>query len=534
MFSPADLIEALRRRQRLSIRPLPQAEGPPPSWTAWLAAKARQLAVAPASAASVIAAAASRPPRPRPAAEELHGWQALRALWRQQWDPPGRDERGLRAIARTTSILLHLLFLVIMSWLMHARFMLAQTADAQRGEHVIQVEFIGEGTDGEEGGGTPADAEPTTTAAESRPSPGPELPSPTPGTTAPAPVAASGPEPEPPPQPQVVEQQPLEVTETPTPDGPFLVPPVQDIELAPPSIREVEVVPRERGIELAETPDTMMPEVRPLEVPLRQSAQPQRDVTEREIAMRPETLPIPEVRTPALQAPTIEAQSRAARERDIPMPTSEDATADAGAAEEDPAGQAPSLADEAPSARRDAEQDPGGAGPARDIAEGAWATPRRGTDLGTSDRERQGGQGGTSSLFNPDGSVRLPPGTGQVGGGLPPGTITEDYDRIDRMGTWLKRPPTDYEPTRFDRFWIPHESLLEEWVRRSIRTVLIPIPGTNKTIRCNVATLALAGGCDLVDPNLQDQPAGARPPPDVPFRPELHEDQEGLSDDVWR
>ena len=145
-----------------------------------------------------------------------------------------------------------------------------------------------------------------------------------------------------------------------------------------------------------------------------------------------------------------------------------------------------------------------------------------------------GGQAGTSSLFNPDGSVRLPPGQGRVGGGLPPGTITEDYENIDRMGTWLKRPPTDYEPTSFDRFWVPHENLLEEWVRRSIRTVLIPIPGTGKSIRCNVATLAFAGGCDLVDPNLQDDPASARPPPDIPFRPELQEDQEGLSDDVWR
>src|SRR5690606_39527665 len=114
--------------------------------------------------------------RPRPAAEELHGWQALRALWRQQWDPPGRDERGLHAFARTTSILLHLLFLVIMSWLMHARFMLAQTADAQRGEHVIQVEFIGSGTPEEEGGGAPAEPE---VAATETPTP-PEAAAPEP------------------------------------------------------------------------------------------------------------------------------------------------------------------------------------------------------------------------------------------------------------------------------------------------------------------------------------------------------------------
>ena len=165
--------------------------------------------------------------------------------------------------------------------------------------------------------------------------------------------------------------------------------------------------------------------------------------------------------------------------------------------------------------------------------EGGWTTPQRDDDWGAAARDRSGGQDGTASLFNPDGSPRLP-GDGQVGGGLPPGTITEDYEKIDRMGTWLKRPPTDYEPTSFDRFWVPHENLLEEWVRRSIRTVLIPIPGTNKSIRCNVATLAFAGGCDLVDPNLQDDPASARPPPDIPWRPDLQEDQEGLSDDAWR
>src|SRR3546814_708345 len=75
---------------------------------------------------------------------------------------------------------------------------------------------------------------------------------------------------------------------------------------------------------------------------------------------------------------------------------------------------------------------------------------------------------------------------GKVGGGLPPGTITEDFEKIDRHGTWLKRPPFDYTPTAFDRFWVPNETLLQEWVRRSIKEVLIPIPGTSKSITCSV------------------------------------------------
>jgi hypothetical protein len=116
------------------------------------------------------------------------------------------------------------------------------------------------------------------------------------------------------------------------------------------------------------------------------------------------------------------------------------------------------------------------------------------------------------------------------GGGLPPGTIEEGIADLDRAGTWLKRAPYDYEPTSFDRFWRPHETLLQEWVRRSIRTVLIPIPGTGKKIRCDVVLLALGGGCGILDPNLNNQNARARPPPDVPFKPELQEDQESLGD----
>ena len=65
-------------------------------------------------------------------------------------------------------------------------------------------------------------------------------------------------------------------------------------------------------------------------------------------------------------------------------------------------------------------------------------------------------------------------------------------------------------------------------LRGGIKTVLIPIPGTSKTIRCNVALLAFGGGCGISDPNMQDVETDGRPPPDVPFKPELHEDQDGL------
>ena len=161
---------------------------------------------------------------------------------------------------------------------------------------------------------------------------------------------------------------------------------------------------------------------------------------------------------------------------------------------------------------------------------GALPSSRASDDWGDSTRSvagRQGGNPEASGLFNADGSVRLADG-GRVGGGLPPGTITEDFENVDRHGTWLKRPPYDYEPTSFDRFWLPSETLLEERVRASVTEVLIPIPGTTKSIRCVTVLPALGGVCGIVDPNLQEQPAAARPPPEVPFKRELQEDQGSL------
>jgi hypothetical protein len=105
--------------------------------------------------------------------------------------------------------------------------------------------------------------------------------------------------------------------------------------------------------------------------------------------------------------------------------------------------------------------------------------------------------------------------------------VTQHVD-LDRAGTWLKRPPVNYTPTRFDKFWTPSETLLEEWVRKNIRSVEIPIPGSSKRLHCVVSILQLGGGCGIEDPNMQDQEAEARKPPDVPFKPDLQEDQQSL------
>ena len=60
-------------------------------------------------------------------------------------------------------------------------------------------------------------------------------------------------------------------------------------------------------------------------------------------------------------------------------------------------------------------------------------------------------------------------------------------------------------------------------MRKGVKEMGIPIPGTSKRIVCVVSILQLGGGCGISDPNLNDQPATARPPPDIPFKPELQE-----------
>ena len=114
------------------------------------------------------------------------------------------------------------------------------------------------------------------------------------------------------------------------------------------------------------------------------------------------------------------------------------------------------------------------------------------------------------------------------GGGYPPGYDTWSREAIDRNGTWLKRPPNNYTPTKFDQYWLPHETLLEEWVRKGVKQTEIPIPGTSKKIHCVISILQLGGGCYVTDPNMKDQEAVARPPPDIPWKPELQEDQDSL------
>src|SRR3546814_15270497 len=88
-FSSAELIDALRRRRRRSLRPERPAGEFPPGWAAWFdAMKVRTGAVTGATAEAIVAIFLAREPRlPPRALAVLNRWQAFNVLWRQQWHP---------------------------------------------------------------------------------------------------------------------------------------------------------------------------------------------------------------------------------------------------------------------------------------------------------------------------------------------------------------------------------------------------------------------------------------------------------------
>lgn len=107
-------------------------------------------------------------------------------------------------------------------------------------------------------------------------------------------------------------------------------------------------------------------------------------------------------------------------------------------------------------------------------------------------------------LYLPDGRLRIPDG------------LLEDIDRaatqrqfdfqmpnLDEAARLLDRPPAlVYEPTRFDEYWEPNETLLDEVLRKAVekttKEVRIPIPGApGRRLVCRVSLLAAGGACGM-------------------------------------
>lgn len=459
----------------------------------------------------------------------------------------------MRRVAGGISVGWHLLVAAMLVWLMYQQYMAPEHPPRKGQEDVVQVEFVGQGTPAETGGGAdsvPAPA-PQENTSESMPAATqlaseqaasvPPQTQPDPAEVAPVDAQAAAPAPESDPEPVTTPAPPaatqtVQVSEV-VPDTNtdyVLPPPVPTLQLPQVRVPDRDIsVPEVSFVELPGQRATSIPSMVPRPVPDVAIEHIVRDVVVREIAAPLPVAPTTTVVRPVIAVPdqTLSAQPVTAREIPAPpssttaaQPTQAPASATATASSEKSASVSRASSATAASDARAADATAQNAGPKPDAAPGGLNSPKRADDWGDSTREVAGGQkGDPSGLYNSDGSVRLATPPGSAAPGQPPGTVTDEIVNLDRGGTWLKRAPTDYEPTAFDRYWRPNESLLEEWVRKSIKTVRIPIPGTNKYVVCTTVMLVMGGGCDISDPNLLDVPPTARPAPDVPFKPSLQE-----------
>lgn len=569
-----DILDWLLARQP-DKRILEKTTGLPYGWGLWL--RALSPLPRPFRASEVLAELARREPMPAGGRlPELSFVQAMRRLLWQGWDPAPRDQRWMRWTSALISALLHLMFALLLLWVALIR---PPSEPEQGGESGrVQVAFVGRGTPQQEQGASPAAAEPATAdaaiaaamanaqamaqaEADARTASAPQP------TAAPAPPSEPQPAPPAPATPAV--EQPVQATEVAQATTDFVVPPtsVPRTEVRVVTREPQDIAVRERTVVTVEapTPRTTVPAPRTAEPQLRtpeltvqerqvtvveaptptvaiagprvEATVPQREVQVREREIRPVTAPAVNVATLPTREVVVPGRSPevAVRERAVPnaaprpappSPAAASSTAPAPAAANASTAASTSTA---PAATR-APASPSKAPP------GSWTTPNRSDDWGAANHPQDADlngravsatQGNGSSLFKADGSVRVPgqEGRGNSERGAPGGEKDGwSKERIAQSGTWLKRPPYDYTPTSFDKYWAPNESLLAEWVRKGIKAVEIPIPGTSSSISCVISVLQFGGGCGLSDPNMQDQPAIARPPPDIPFKKELQED----------
>jgi len=463
---------------------------------------------------------------------DLGRWQTFGLLWRQPWHESGSAPAYQRIVALTLTILIHLMLTLLLVWLTYVQFIGQRTAST--GEEVIQVEYIGRGAPEDTGGGAgqgEQEPEPTSQAFAQ-----PEIAAPATIAQTESRTVEAQPPSQPEPQPATVAPvtQALDVTQTPKPDSAFVLPPTTPPQLQVP---RPGVAPRpvvavvEREIEAEPSPPQVTAQVVIEPTPVARAQRVQTEVEAREIPLlQPPRVMIEQVTVQQVPAapvsPRVAAPARTLQSRDIPLAPAADARStqkpDRGqAAAATPAGtqRRPQTAPGSAPAARSV-----GVGPNIGAPPGAIPTPQVGDDWDDSTRDRPGGQAGAGSgLYNPDGSPRLPSGAAAAGGGSPPGSDAWSRDQLDRHGTWSRNPPLGHQATRFDQYWIPSGTLLQEWVRRGIKSMAIPIPGTTKRINCTISVLQLGGGCGVSDTNLQDQEAIARPPPDIPYKPELQE-----------
>ena len=508
-----ELLQLLGARRRLySLRPEPPL-GHPASWRAWLTRAVRMDPRLPAMP-ELVSILAARSPPPPPSPRQLHGrWQQFRALFRQGWDVESAEPAGLRYGAMAASLALNALFALLLLWLMYLQFMLMQ---APAETETVRIQITGFGTPQATGGGSEAPLAEAAPAARSAAQPQPSA-----RTAAASAARTQALETDP-----VVAEQPLQVTESATPDD-YVLPPTRQLDMPMPAAPALQA----RALPAREDIPAPLPPVPALQSELRA-----REIQVRPIAQIEQAIParseLPEtaMRSLPIRAPDAELRQGMPSARPLPGIREDSAgtTAAATGSARSATGTASPAADGQAPGQRAADA---GAGPALRSQAGGWPSPRRDDDWGDAARNRAGqanggergdarGSGASSGLLNADGSPRL------AGDGFKP-RFPDPY----KEGTWLKRPSLGYRGTMFDGIWQPPESLLQEWVRRGVKSVDIPLPGSKVKIRCIVSVLQAAGACFPVagKEGMHDQPAIARPPPKVPFKPELFENPADLS-----
>lgn len=537
MKTASDIVQILLERP-VSVL-LDRKTGMPYGWSLWLRAQAmrEKPGAGKTRPSEWIEAMAQRPaPEASDVPVAMGTLSAFRSLFYQDWEPAPREQRGMRWFAGITSFLIHTLFVLFLLWMALVTWVPLPPVEGDEGSRV-RLEFIGQGTPEDAGGGAPTEAGETAPAASTSAASSAGVSMQVPAVSTPLPASEPAMDMELPPvaEQQIPEpapaQQILQVTETEVPTVEFVLPPVT--RPLPDSIQrpitDPTVTVQEREITVVRPP-VVNAEVRDVRAPAPQISGPVTDVRQREV---PAPLAVPQtVRIPdrEMTAPQLRGREQAVRQIDIPAPSS--GTAAAGSAlpqGTSSAAAAASTATVAPGGEQARNTAQGGrsegaaSGPTQARQPGGTPSQQRGDDWGLSDRNQAGTTGGATGLFDGDGRVRLPgEGSGNETAqqrGAPGGANDSwSQDKIDRAGTWMERPPYGYEPTRFDRYWVPNENLLEEWVRKNIRTTSIPIPGTSKRIVCVISVLQLGGGCGVVDDNLNEQPATARPPPEIPVK----------------
>ncbi len=522
MFGPDDLAAALRSRRRALRSIRPQGESPfLTSWRTWLHA-APAKAVSPTYPESDLRELlAARPlPKRKPASRmQLTRWQSFRSLFRNRWDNEDDGNRRLRIGSAIASLLINLFFAAMLLWLMYLRFV---ARPPQEEELAMQVQLIGQGAPDEEGGGTPR-PQPEITVARASPretKTTQESAAPESASVAPSQVQA---------QSEAVSTMQMQAPQTPvkpvTPQ-PQPLPPSTPILVAKPT----EAVPK------FTQPPQQMPQVPP------QVAPPQPELHAQALPNIPEPEPIeqaslPGVHTQAVAMPTLAAKS-IGKINLPPSPAAASAAPSSAAASSASGANAPLRGSAATTGAPSSTAGNGsgvqpsgrGVGAGTQAKTGGPPTPLKGDDWGASSRNVAGQPHGAingNRNGGANGSQYDTSGIGKYGADQFTVRIKDPY----KEGSWVKRQTRKDDPTMFEPYWVPHENLLEEWVRKGIKEIEIPLDGSGKrVIKCKISLLALGGGCGIAGGinGVKDNPARARKPPAVPFKSKYFDDPSAL------